>query len=132
MEKKTPLVHIFVDYLLFPVEKSTTKKEELAGPFLLHPAWLEEEDHVARGAAQSLLMNRAEQIAKSDPGRNCFFQADGADGFLGCPGMSECSSELGTAIIQNHKNGCGSCSSYSHGIIILESTHNKVVDFNGT
>ena len=98
MESKTLLVHVFMGCLLFPVEKSTTKKEELAGLFHLRPAWLEEEGHVAR-AARSLLMNGAEQIAKSNPGRNCFFQVDGADSSLGCPSTWQWSSELGTAII---------------------------------
>lgn len=98
MERKTLLVHIFMGCLLFPVEKSTTKKEELAGLFHLRPAWLEEGGHVARGTARSLLMNREEQIAKSRPGRNCFFQVDGADGSLGCPSTWQCGSELGTAI----------------------------------
>lgn len=79
------MFRFLMDCLLFPVEKFTTKKEELPSLFHLHPACLEEEGHVGWGAAQSLLMNRAEQIAKSNPGKNGFFQVDEADGSPGAP-----------------------------------------------
>lgn len=99
MEKAALLVHVFMGCLLFPVEKSMTKKEELADLFHLCPAWLKEGGHIAQGAARSFLMNRAEQIAKSSPGRNGLFQVDGAEGSLGCPSTWQCCSELGTAIV---------------------------------